>query len=163
MRRPGSAPPSHERGELSTGPYRAGTAEGGASRQLPDSARAASGVAPGDRTGRLRFCTRNAPYAMLYTAVEFATAFVETVVRGQVHSAVRSRNRAVRDHGAGPDPGPFAAGNGAHPARPARGRVRPGRCADRCSPRREPRGGGRLTRRSTRSMPRSTASSMPPG
>ena len=64
--------------------------------ELPDSYRVVPGRHLGSPLGTVpadsRFCSREAGYSVLYTAPEFATAFIETVVRDRF---TRRRDREV--------------------------------------------------------------------
>ena len=74
------------------GPDRVGTAEGGVSGQLPDRAGALPGVAAGNQPRGFALLHADADYTVLYASPDFATAFIETVVRDRF---IRRREREV--------------------------------------------------------------------
>ena len=70
------------------------------------------GTSPADS----RFCSRDAGYTVLYASPDFATAFIEAVVRGQVRTAAGTGSRIEGDHSAGLGAHLGAAGNAPDPA-----------------------------------------------
>ncbi len=85
------------------------------------------GTTPADS----RFCTRNGGSTVLYAAPEFATAFVETVVRDRFTGTSKLRGRRKENHGSSLGADFDAAGRSVDTGRSTRGRLHPDRRADR--------------------------------
>lgn len=93
---PDSAILSRDSGPISAQPHCIRIAQVGITRLLSDHDGAPRGQALGTVPADSRFCSRTDAYAVLYASADFATAFIETVVRDRFTHR-RERQVALRE------------------------------------------------------------------